>query len=217
MNKYTEYINRILMETSHALELHTPKELRNVENVRDIWEIRFRAINMVSKKGMYLEFGVWKAESINFFAALINPKIIYGFDSFEGLPENWIERNSKGDFNMKGQLPMVRKNVKLIRGWFDDTLPKFIKRQKNMKAAFIHIDSDLYSSAMTIFNNIASLDLDGTIILFDEFYGYRGYKKHEYKAFKEFLDRSVYKAQYLARYKYGAQVLVRLRKKDKKE
>ena len=40
----------------------------------------------------YLEFGVWKGESINFLSSFLNKGEIYGFDSFKGLREDWLWR-----------------------------------------------------------------------------------------------------------------------------
>ena len=40
--------------------------------------------------GLFLEFGVYKGTSINFISSLIPDKKIYGFDSFGGLPEEWV-------------------------------------------------------------------------------------------------------------------------------
>lgn len=69
------------------------------------------------------------------------------------MPEKWRDGFDKGMFNMNGKLPEVNYNVKLIKGWLEDTLPFFIKYQ-NKKISFIHIDVDLYSSTKCIFNNL---------------------------------------------------------------
>ncbi|WP_051656756.1 hypothetical protein [Butyrivibrio sp. AE3004] len=72
---------------------------------------------------------------------------IYGFDSFEGLPEDWFTAST--DFNegslRQGKIPEVRKNVELVVGLFDATLTDFLEAHKE-NVAFMHIDCDLYSS-----------------------------------------------------------------------
>ena len=74
-------------------------------------------------------------EPLIIFLKFTNNKV-YGFDSFEGLPEKWRNGFEKGTFNRNGNLPKVNNNVELIKGWFDDTLPNFIKNQN--KKSFFH-------------------------------------------------------------------------------
>ena len=66
-------------------------------------------------------------------------------------------------------------------------LPSFVDYHPG-NIAMLHIDSDLYSSSKTIFNNLADRIVPGTVIMFDEFYNYDGFEHHEYKAFKEFVE-----------------------------
>ena len=73
-------------------------------------------IPKTKKNGSFLEFGVWKGKSIKIISELVgkrSSKIVHGFDSFEGLPEDWLGFNDvKGKFNLHGKLPDVPKNVK---------------------------------------------------------------------------------------------------------
>lgn len=106
----------------------------------------FERMNLKHKPDtLWLEFGVFTGASINYISNFTNDKV-YGFDSFEGLPEKWRDGFDKHAFNMNGVIPQVNSNVELIKGWFNETLPDFIQKQ-NKKVSFIHIDSDLYSSA----------------------------------------------------------------------
>ena len=76
----------------------------------------------VQLNGLLIEFGVWKGRSINYFAKRVS-ETIYGFDSFEGLKEDWSGWGfAKGAFDLGGKLPKVENNVILIKGWFDKTL-----------------------------------------------------------------------------------------------
>ena len=99
---------------------------------------------------LWLEFGVASGKSINYISRFTNDKV-YGFDSFEGLPEKWRDGFEKGAFNRNGYLPHVNSNVELIKGWFNETLVNFIQTQ-NKKVSFIHMDADLYSSTKYIFD-----------------------------------------------------------------
>ena len=77
---------------------------------------------------LWLEFGVASGKTINYISKFTNDTV-YGFDSFEGLPEKWRNGFDKGCFNRNGNLPKVNKNVTLIKGWFDETLPNFIENK----------------------------------------------------------------------------------------
>ena len=144
---------------------------------------------------LFLEFGVFEGATINFCSSLMPEEKFYGFDSFEGLPETsgyWL----KGDFDVKEKLPKVNKNVSLIKGYFNETLPKFLEEYKE-KAAFIHIDCDLYSSTKTIFENIYDRIVPNTVIQFDEYYNYPGWRNHEFKAFQEFCKKYSVEYEYI--------------------
>ncbi len=142
------------------------------------------SLSTVRLDGLFCEFGVWKGTTINFIASLVPAKKVHGFDSFEGLPESWRDGFGKGVFAIAG-LPPVRSNVILHKGWFDKTVPAFLAANRE-PIAFIHIDSDLYSSARTVLEGMARRIVSGTVIQFDEFFGYPGWTNGEYKAFTEF-------------------------------
>ncbi len=154
------------------------------------------AIKKFDKESLFLEFGVFKGDSINFFAKKLK-KInaeIFGFDSFKGLKDEWMteEFNPPGTFDLKGKKPRVEKNVKLIDGWVEETAKNFLTKNTK-KIAFIHFDLDTYNSTSFVLK-LAKNDLQpGTIILFDEFYGFPNWEKYEYKAFKEEIEESKFK------------------------
>lgn len=137
---------------------------------------------------LWLEFGVFSGKTINYISKFTNDTV-YGFDSFEGLPEKWREGFSKGKFTLHSTLPKVNKNVVLIKGWFDKTLPNFIK-QHNKKISFLHIDCDLYSSTKCIFNTLKDYIDDDCVVVFDELVNYPGFdgNKGELKALYEFIN-----------------------------
>lgn len=157
------------------------------------------SISNIDPNGFMFEFGVYSGETINFIAKYFPQKTLYGFDSFEGLPEEWILNEkrtiSRDHFNVNGNLPLVNKNVQLIKGWFDNTLPKFIIENNLNYVSYLHIDCDLYSSTKTIFDNLNDYIVPGTVIVFDELYPWKTYKwfttweEHEYKALKEWVEK----------------------------
>jgi len=167
--------------------------------------------DQTSLDGAYLEMGVCTGRTINFIAGLNPEKIVYGFDSFKGLPGEWVRSDLSlpektfafKDFKM---LPAVLHNVRLVKGMFEDTLLKFKKEiLKDTPIAFIHIDCDMYEPTKTVFDTLGSNLVSGSIIVFDEYYNYPGYKENEYKAFQEFLARTGKKAKPLAFNQYFEQ------------
>jgi hypothetical protein len=139
---------------------------------------------------LWLEFGVASGHSINYISNFTTDKV-YGFDSFEGLPEKWRDGFDKGAFNQNGNLPHVNPNVELIKGWFNETLLPFIQTH-NKKVSFIHMDADLYSSTKYIFDVLKDyLDTD-CVIVFDELVNYPGFEGDtgELKAFYEFITEN---------------------------
>lgn len=139
---------------------------------------------------LWLEFGVFSGRTINYISKFTTDTV-YGFDSFEGLPEDWRDKFNKGTFSSNGNMPTVRENVELIKGWFSDTLPDFIKTH-NKKISFLHMDADLYSSTKCIFDNVKDYIDDDCVIIFDELVNYPGFDsdKGELKAFYEFITEN---------------------------
>ena len=139
---------------------------------------------------LWLEFGVASGNTINYISKFTKYNV-YGFDSFEGLPEKWRDGFEKGTFNRNGNLPQVNDNVILIKGWFKDTLYQFI-HNKNKKISFIHIDCDLYSSTKCILETLKEFININCIIVFDELINYPGFDGDtgELKAFYEFITEN---------------------------
>lgn len=171
-------------------------------------------LNLVSIEGFYLEMGVFQGNTINFIAKNKPNQIIYGFDSFDGLPEDWTRDDTnyfaKGCFAIPG-LPRVLNNVNLIKGWFNETLPLFKQNLlKDTPIAFLHIDCDIYSSTKTIFDVLGNNIVPGTILVFDELYNYPGFDRHELKAFYEYLEIKNFKVEFLAYNASHEQVAVKI-------
>lgn len=192
-----KYLNRLAgMQTAEFIFKNIPKVIAFDDRERYLEYI----LKQADDSGQYLEFGVFQGKSINFISALKPYKIIYGFDSFEGLPEDWFSASSfrKGHFSLNGKMPQVNKNVRLIKGWFNDTLPTFVKEHPE-PCAFIHLDCDLYSSAKTVFAELKNQIVPGTIIAFDDYFDYPGWQEGEYKAFMEFVEENHLEFEYIAR------------------
>lgn len=185
---------RALKRTVDYIEGTMPDAI-GFENQRDLIEYSLR---MVKIDGHYMEFGVFTGGTIRFMARRAGNHVFHGFDSFEGLPEDWGGFSlAKNAFSVSGRLPRVPANVKLHRGWFDKSLPEWLKANAG-PAAFMHIDCDLYSSTVTILTLLRERIVPGTLILFDEYFNYANWERHEFKAFQEFVKECNVTYSYLA-------------------
>ena len=129
-------------------------------------------------------------ESMRFFA----------FDSFQGLPKlegidkqtsdfargkyTYAERNFRNNL-IKADVALDK--VIIVPGWFNETCTEeTINKYAMKKASIIHVDCDLYTSAKTVLEFIEPLLTDGTVIIFDDWYTFRGNPNlGEQRAFNE--------------------------------
>ena len=170
------------------------------------FELLDHALQQVTVKGLYCEFGVWKGESINYIAGRVKDKI-HGFDSFEGLPEDWITAREKGTFAVE-KLPLVPANVELHKGWFSKSLPGFSQAHPG-PLAFAHLDADLYSSTRDVFQALRDRIVPVTIVVFDEYFNYPGWRDGEFKALEEFASETA-AFEYLGYVNSGQQVAIKI-------
>ena len=168
-------------------------------------ELLKKSLKYAELDGLVLEFGVYSGNSVNYLSTLTK-EFVYGFDSFEGLPERWRDGFGQSFFKVNN-LPRVRENVRLIKGWFDKTIPVFIAKNLSV-IRFLHIDCDLYSSTKTIFELVGNRIIPGTVIVFDEYFNYPGWEHHEFKAFQEFIITSNLSYRYIGYSRNHEQVAV---------
>ncbi|HCL83687.1 MAG TPA: hypothetical protein DIC22_06920, partial [Chitinophagaceae bacterium] len=136
---------------------------------------------------LYLEFGVASGSSFFWWMKKnIHPDSLFrGFDTFEGLPEDW------GGFK-KGAMAFNQREAhdgraEFIRGIFQASLHPFIESNKDLlshKPKIIHLDADLFSSTIFVLSQLYPYLKKGDIIFFDEF----NVANHEFLAFKIFTD-----------------------------
>jgi O-methyltransferase len=130
-----------------------------------------------------------------------------GFDSFEGLPkaapidvapgqEAWI---GEGGFcasldEVTALLPakgISDGRIRLVKGWFDATLTAVTKQSLELRsAAVVYVDCDYYESTVPALEFITDLLVDGSILIFDDWFLFRGRSdRGEQKAFYEWKER----------------------------
>ena len=114
--------------------------------------------------------------------------MFHAFDSFEGLPELSSDDVRSTDFSaaqfasasdnlirlaMHHGMPQDR--LQLHKGWFEETCtPEYARKNKLKKASIIWLDCDLHSSAMSAFRIIECLLQDGTVLIVDDWYSFKG-------------------------------------------
>lgn len=166
---------------------------------KDHWMIKEYSIktaieNNKSDNYFYLEFGVFKGQSANYFSKFVNK--IYAFDSFEGLDEDWPGTDMKKNyFNLNKKAPKLNKNIEIIIGKVEDTIESFLQ-EYNPQINFVHFDMDTYMPTKFVLEKIKPYLVKNSILLFDEFYNYVGWEYGEYKAVNEVFQKNefVYKA-----------------------
>lgn len=165
------------------------------------------ALACAGTPGLVLEFGVRRGTSLDHIADAAGQEV-HGFDSFEGLPEEWVN-SPRGVLTTGSQLPPVRDNASLHVGWFENSLPPFLSAHPG-PVRFVNVDSDIYASARTVLTALADRVRPGTVIVFDEYIGNRSWRDDEYRAFQEFAAENAVRYEYFAASPYTKQVAVRV-------
>ena len=127
---------------------------------------------------------------------------IFGFDSFDGLPDpkgkdrkhlkfrRGMHRSNKDSVIKRLQESKADiQNISLVEGWYDEVLtPELRQRLEIKRASFINIYCDLSESTIAALKWCEPLIDQGTIINFDDWFCYQGRPDHgEQLAFQQFL------------------------------
>ncbi|WP_081736303.1 class I SAM-dependent methyltransferase [Amycolatopsis orientalis] len=165
------------------------------------------ALDLAPAGGMALEFGVYSGSTLKVIANARAGHEVYGFDSFQGLPEDWRPNIPAGAFT--AERPPEVDGAELVVGWFADTLAGFLDEHPG-PVAFLHLDADLYSSTKSVLDHVGPRLRPGSIVLFDEYFNYPGWEKHEHRAWREYVERSGTEFDYLCYTSNNEQLAVRI-------
>jgi hypothetical protein len=165
------------------------------------------ALKLAPEDGMALEFGVYTGRTLTAIAAARNGREVYGFDSFQGLPEDWRSPHPAGTFRTDS--PPEVEGADIVVGMFADTLPGFLADHPG-PVAFLHLDADLYSSTRTVLEHVGPRLRPGSVVLFDEYFNYLGWEQHEHRAWQEFVERTGIRFRYEAYTANNEQVVARV-------
>ena len=134
----------------------------------------------------YFEFGVAGGYSFKWWLKNNSHphSRFFGFDTFEGLPEKWGAFEKGSMAYTLDSLGITDSRAGFYKGLFQQTLIPFLEQYDNRNRKLIHIDSDLFSSALFTMTQLYRFLKPGDILLFDEF----AVPQHEFLAFKIFTE-----------------------------
>ncbi len=183
-------LNATMKEFTSAIELGSREELYQYVN---------DALLGNSNQSIdYLEFGVFEGASIRQWCDLNQnaSSRFVGFDSFEGLPEDWHSGKRKGAFNTNGKRPEITDTrVSFVAGWFQQTLRRFMASYSPQERLVIHLDCDLYSSTLYCLTTLDPVLSPGTLIVLDDFFD----ALHVYRALSDYCSAYVRQYKLVAR------------------
>lgn len=159
----------------------------------------------VLENTIFLEFGVYRGTSLKMWHELYKKYDLainfFGFDSFQGLPPETIDKNSfwkEKEFNLGGQVAADLKidGVKIISGFYSESLTEETANLlRPAKAGLVHMDCDTYSSTKTVWEWLIKYDLlaKNALIVYDDWGAWRQANCGEYdigeaKAHKEIAE-----------------------------
>lgn len=184
LRKWISGVNKtsLLINDFYSWKRDYPKRYQLYEVVADAYQLD-------KKELVYLEFGV--ASGNSFFWWLkknSHPDSVFrGFDTFEGLPEDWGGFKKGAMAFSLGEVSSDDPRAGFEKGIFQHSLHPFIENHKELlrtKPKLIHLDADLFSSTIFVLSQLYPYINKGDIILFDEF----NVANHEFFAWKIFTE-----------------------------
>jgi hypothetical protein len=163
---------------------------------------------------LMLDLGVWLGWSTR-LTSEASGRMIYGFDTFEGLVEDWqIEDQfliKQGTFALTDPLAQrfirdtgvtlhdgipaaLGRRVQFVKGRTYDTLAPFLAERPGAPIRLFHMDLDTYESCLHALETCKDRFIEGSILVFDEYLVTNG----EMLAFFEFQKRYGVEFQYRA-------------------
>jgi O-methyltransferase len=148
--------------------------------------------------GCIVECGVWRGGMSAGMGALFPDKKVYLFDSFEGLPQAkeidgeaamaWQSNTESDGYydNCKAEMDIAKQamelsgaDFKLIKGWFNETLPVTNVEEP---IAVLRLDGDWYDSTMDCLKQLYPKVIKGGIVILDDYHTWDGCSRalHDY-------------------------------------
>ena len=154
-----------------------------IHNFSKYHELRktLKIIEMDETDGDYCEFGCFTGASLTHSLRITSgkeffkKKIFYGFDSFEGFPEEAHKIYKSEDFSADyDEVKKIEKNsngrCKIIKGFFEESLADNLIKEKINKISLAFIDCDLALSSIPVFSFIKGRLVNGSFIIIDDYF-----------------------------------------------
>ena len=146
-----------LLQTSEWIDRHSQLDYNDFPSPDINHKKRYLLYDYLQKEEAleaidYLEFGVGKGNSMKWWLENNNSESsrFFGFDTFEGLPEDWDFMPS-GTFSTGGKAPSFEDpRVRFHKGLFQESLRPFLQDYQAKNRQVIHLDADLYSSTLYV-------------------------------------------------------------------
>ena len=161
--------------------------------------------------GDYLEFGVYHGGSfVRVYGEFAKKRKLYGvetpmrffaFDAFKGLPgsdesnkpAHYAEgKYAAGEATFREAISAAKVDlgdVVIVNKWYDQLTGQDKRDHHLIQAALVYIDCDLYESTKSALDFCGDLLLDGSVVVFDDFYRHRSSKRTGVRgAWLEFLE-----------------------------
>jgi O-methyltransferase len=147
--------------------------------------------NLKFQSGIAMECGVANGGSLQIIRNYLNDSIIvYGLDSFSNMPQltdkdekdkralHWVNKvmgNEKKCLLGFSENKVSDKNLKIIKGFFSNTIPENINNFNNI--VLLRLDADWYEATYYLLDNLYDKVVTGGIVIIDDFYAYIGCRK----------------------------------------
>jgi len=140
-------------------------------------------------KCVFLEFGVYKGDSLKVLSENCQNIDFYGFDSFKGFKEqktiSFFWKRYQDKFSKNYDIPEFSNNVKIVEGFVEETFNSdFINELKKYDIIFIHFDLDIYAPTSNVLKKL-DLNQNKYFFMFDELLNYEDFLINEFRAFQE--------------------------------
>jgi hypothetical protein len=178
------------------LSLVTRPRLQNLKRL---------CVELAGSDGAFVECGVARGGCVALMSFLAGPdRLVWGFDSFEGMPPLSEEDEGSGEFFVGIQisgpegeeavattfntLGLAMDNVRLVKGWFEESLPTRVDEIGEI--AILRLDNDWYRSTRFCLETLYDQVIPGGAVIIDDYYDFTGCRK----AVDEFRDTRGIKA-----------------------
>lgn len=153
-------------------------------------------VDEVDVSGAVIECGVWRGGMLAAIAEKRPDSLIVAFDSFQGLPPAkpidgsaaiawqadkkspiYYDNCTASEYEFRTTMADTGMNYEIQKGWFEDTVPKFVEDRPDLKIAILRLDGDWYHSTKVCLDNLYQLVVPRGLIIVDDYAAWQGCRK----------------------------------------